>query len=251
MYTHTHTHTHTRFHPVLLRPVHISLREGSFGVVMMIFIMHIIPLRTDCLLPACPPAVDDLDSYGLLPLDPHDLLLQTIVCHRQNFGGPSVPSWQNCIFPMCAGERYDGISTLHSHQYSLADEGVTEEMKRQTFVMHFFTPRRHKVLMRGILDQQVRHCAVGLLACTRSGDVGVYLHNFTFPLTVCHASLECLIGCLLFVLLLGGVSIENFLSHLEESVLQYIICLTFRVFVFYCHLKTYCGPSSETIQSPE
>ena len=21
--------------------------------------------------------------------------------------------------------------------------------------------------------------------------------------------------------------------------------------VFYCHLKTYCGPSSETIQSPE
>ena len=23
------------------------------------------------------------------------------------------------------------------------------------------------------------------------------------------------------------------------------------VFVFYCHLKTYCGPSSETIQSPE
>ena len=29
--------------------------------------------------------------------------------------------------------RDDGISSLHSHQDSLADEGVTEEIKRQTF----------------------------------------------------------------------------------------------------------------------
>ncbi len=28
-------------------------------------------------------------------------------------------------------------------------------------------------------------------------------------------------------------------------------CVVYVVCVFYCHLKTYCGPSSETTQSPE
>ncbi len=52
-----------------------------------------------------------------------------------------------------------------------------------------------------------------------------YLDDFTLPLTVCHTSFECRTGCLVFVLLLDGVSIVNFLSHREESGLQYIICL--------------------------
>ncbi len=73
--------------------------------------------------------------------------------------------------------------------------------------------------MRGLLDQQARHCAVGLLDYTRSGDVGVYLDNFTFPLTLCHTSFECRTDCLVFVLLLGE-SILKFLSHREESGLQ-------------------------------
>ncbi len=30
-----------------------------------------------------------------------------------------------------------------------------------------------------------------------------------------------------------------------------IVPLTVSMCVFYCHLKTYCGPSSETIQSPD
>ncbi len=75
---------------------------------------------------------------------PTPLLSRTIIGHRQNFGGPSVPSGQNSIFPMSAGGRDDGISTLHSHQYSLVDEGVTEEIKRQTFSKHCFTPLHHK-----------------------------------------------------------------------------------------------------------
>ena len=64
--------------------------------------------------------------------DPHVLLLQTIIGRRQIFGGPSVPSGQNCIFPMHVG---------------------AEKIKRQTFSKHCFTPRRNKVLMRGLLDQ--------------------------------------------------------------------------------------------------
>ena len=133
--------------------------------------------------------------------DPHVLLLQTIIGRRKNFGCPSGPSGQNSIFPMCVGERDDGISTLHSHQYRLEE----------------------------LLDQYVRHCVVGLLACTRSGDVGVYLDNFTFPLTLCHTSFEWHTDCLLFVLLLHGVSIVNFLSHREESGLQCNICLDLHV----------------------
>jgi len=43
---------HERFHPALLRPFHISLCEGSFGLVMLLFIMQIILFRTDCLLPS-------------------------------------------------------------------------------------------------------------------------------------------------------------------------------------------------------
>ena len=46
----------------------------------------------------------------------HDLLLQTIIGPRQNFGSPS---GQNSIFPFRAGERDDGISTLCSHQYHM------------------------------------------------------------------------------------------------------------------------------------
>ena len=65
---------------------------------------------------------------------------------------------------MRAGGRDDGMSTLRSHQYSLADEGVTEEIKRQTFSQHCFAPSRNKVLMRGLLHQSVRDSPVGLLA---------------------------------------------------------------------------------------
>ena len=80
---------------------------------------------------------------------------------------------------MRAGGRDDGISTLRSHQYSLADEGVTEEIKRQTFSKLCF-----EVLKRGLLDQSVRDSPVGLLACTWSGDVVVYFDNFTVPLAL-------------------------------------------------------------------
>ncbi len=44
--------------------------------------------------------------------------------------------------------------------------------------------RHHKVLMRDLLDPFVRESPVDLLACTRSGDVVVYLDNFTFPLAL-------------------------------------------------------------------
>ena len=74
---------------------------------------------------------------------------------------------------MRAGGRDDGISTLRSHQYNLVDEGVTEEIKRQTFSEDCFTPHLHKVLTRGLLDQFVRDSPVGLLTSTRSGDVVV------------------------------------------------------------------------------
>jgi hypothetical protein len=47
-----------------------------------------------------------------------------------------------------------------------------------------FAPHRHKVLMKGILDQFVRDSPVGLFVCTRRGDVVVYLDNFTFPLAL-------------------------------------------------------------------
>jgi hypothetical protein len=45
---------------------------------------------------------------------------------------------------------------------------------------------------RGFLDQSVRDCSVGLFSSTRIGDVGVYLDNFTFPLTLWHTSFEWL-----------------------------------------------------------
>ena len=48
--------------------------------------------------------------------------------HGQNFG---CPSGQNSIFPLSIGERDDGMITLCIHQYILADERVTEEIKRQ------------------------------------------------------------------------------------------------------------------------
>jgi hypothetical protein len=38
--------------------------------------------------------------------------------------------------------------------------------------------------MRGLLDQSVRDFTVGLLGCTRGGDHGVYLDNFTVLLTL-------------------------------------------------------------------
>ncbi len=44
------------------------------------------------------------------------------------------------------------------------------------------TLRTRVSLKRGLLDQFVRDSPVGLLACTRTGDVVVYLDNFTFPL---------------------------------------------------------------------
>ncbi len=73
-----------------------------------------------------------------------------------------------------------------SHQYVLVDEGVTEEIKRQTFSKHYFSPHRHKVLMRALFDQFVRDSTVGLIACTRRGDVVVYLDNF--PVCLTHVS---------------------------------------------------------------
>ncbi len=85
---------------------------------------------------------------------------------------------------MRAGGRDDGISTLHSHQYSLTDEGVTEEIKRQTFSKHCFAPHHNKVLMTGLLDQSVRDSPVGPVGCTWSGDVVVYVENFTVPLSL-------------------------------------------------------------------
>jgi hypothetical protein len=51
-------------------------------------------------------------------------------------GCPNGPSGQHSIFPLCSGESDDGIITLHSHQYNLTDEGVTEEIKRQTFTKY-------------------------------------------------------------------------------------------------------------------
>ena len=177
-----------RFHPGLLRPVHISLREGSFGLIMLLFIMQKILFRTDCLLPTTNSLTifHEASPYFLVKWgqNPHDLLLQTNIGRRMNFDCPSVPSGQNSIFPMRPGDRDDGISTLRSHQYDLADEGVTEEIKRQTFSKHYFTPLRRKVLMRGILDQFVRDSPVGLFVCTRRGDVVVYLDNFTFLLAL-------------------------------------------------------------------
>jgi hypothetical protein len=44
---------------------------------------------------------------------------------------------------------------------------------------HCFTPHRHKVLMRWLLDQSVRDCTVGRIVYTRSGDVGVYLDRIS------------------------------------------------------------------------
>jgi hypothetical protein len=130
----------------------MSGREGSFGLIMLLFIMQIIRFRTVCLLPTTNSLTisHEASPYFLVKWgqDPHDLLLQTNIGRRMNFDCPSVPSGQNSIFPMRPGERDDGISTLRSHQYDLADEGVTEEIKRQTFSKHYFTPHRHKVLMR-------------------------------------------------------------------------------------------------------
>ncbi len=45
-----HDILHERFHPAVMRPVHILLCEGSFGLVMLFFIMQIILFHTDCLL---------------------------------------------------------------------------------------------------------------------------------------------------------------------------------------------------------
>ena len=151
-----HDILHERFHPGLLRPVHISLREGSFGGWSCCFSScRSYFFRTDCLLPC-----HKFTLHGLESRTNHFTISifyfrksQTIIGRRKNFGCPSVPSGQNSIFPMCVEERDDGISTLRSHQYSLADEGVTEEIKRQTFAKHCFAPCRHKVLMRGLLDQ--------------------------------------------------------------------------------------------------
>ena len=74
-------------------------------------------------------------------------MLQTIIGHRQIFDCPNGPSGQNSIFPLRTGERDDGISTRRSHQYNLANVGVTEEIKRQTFSKYYFASLRHKVLM--------------------------------------------------------------------------------------------------------
>ena len=42
---------HESFHPGLMRPVNVSIREGSFGLIMLFFIRQIILFRTDFLLP--------------------------------------------------------------------------------------------------------------------------------------------------------------------------------------------------------
>ncbi len=104
-----------------------------------------------------------------------------------------------------------------SYYSRLPDEGVTEEIKRQTCSKHCFAPHRHKVLMRGILDQFVSYSPIGLLPWTRNGDVVVYLDNFTFPLVIWHNSFEWHTDCLLFSLFLLFVTIVNFLSHRERK----------------------------------
>ena len=75
-------------------------------------------------------------------------------------------------------------STHYTVTSSVVDDSVTEEIKRKTFSKHCFVPHRHKVLMRGILDQFVRDSPVGLLPHTPRGDVVVYLDDFTFPDTL-------------------------------------------------------------------
>ncbi len=96
---------------------------------------------------------------------------------------------------------------------------------------------RHKVDQRKIhplclLWFQYSSSPVGLLTCTRRGDVVVYVDNFTFPLALWHTSFEWRTGCLLFGLLLLFVTIEIFLS-------QNFLCVSERN---QCFIKITLGP---------
>ncbi len=136
--------------------------------------------------------------------------------------GPSGPSEQNSIFRMRAGGRDDGISTLRSHQYSLPDEGVTEEIKRQTFSQHCFAPRRNKVLMREegfLINMSVTVRLVCLLAPGAVMSLSTSINSLSrsrsdiLRLSAALAAC-CSVCCFCFV------AIVNFLSHREESGLQ-------------------------------
>ncbi len=69
-----------------------------------------------------------------------------------------------------------------------------------------------KLLHSRSLHQSVRESEVGLLRCTGSGDVTVYLDNFTFLLPLCDTSFQSRTGNLVFDLLLGRVPLVNFLT---------------------------------------
>ena len=72
-------------------------------------------------------------------------------------------------------------------------------------------------LKKSTLHQSVRESVVVLLHCTGSGDVTVYLDNFTFLLPLCDTSFQSRTDNLVFDLLLVRVPLVNFVSHRNES----------------------------------
>ena len=168
---------------------------------------------------ALPSVTHDAAPYFLVNggQDFHGLLLQANISLRKYFLCPCTPFGQQGILCATARKGDNGIGTLCSHQYSLADKGVAEEIKGQTFSKHCFAPRIDKLLHSRPLHQSVRESAVGLLRCTGAGDVTVHLDNFTFLLPLCDTSFQSRTGNLVFGLLLGGVPLVNFASHRKES----------------------------------
>ena len=95
----------------------------------------------------------------------------------------------------------NGIGTLYSHQYSLVDKRVTEEIKGQTFSDHYFI---HLLINSSTVGLFINLSTRVLLRCTGAGDVTVYLDNFTFQLALCDTSSQSRTGNLVFDLLLDG-----------------------------------------------
>jgi hypothetical protein len=145
--------------------------------------------------------------------DPHGLLLQTIIGRSQNFGGPSGPSGQNSIFRMRAGGRDDGISTLRSHQYSLVDEGVTEEIKRQTFSKRCFAAEGFLINM-SVTVRLVCLLAPGAVMSLSTSITSLSRSRSDILRLSAALAACCSVCCFCFV------AIVNFLSHREESGLQ-------------------------------
>ena len=86
-----------------------------------------------------------------------------------------------------------------------------ETMKQQSDSRGETLCRDHRVTYESdlnglfILSQFVRDSEVGLFRWTRTGDVTVYLDNFTFLLVLCQTSFQGRTGNLVFDLLMGGV----------------------------------------------